>query len=137
MNVKINTHGTRLPVQNGDWIDLFTAEDVSMEQGDFKVISLGVSMELPAGYEAHILPRSSTCKNWGVMMANSMGIVDNSYCGDGDIWGFPCVAIRQTFIPYGTRICQFRVVKNGEPIEFEKVEFLGNESRGGFGSTGV
>ena len=136
MRVKINTHGNKMPVRNGDWIDLFTAEDVSMEKGDFRLISLGVSMELPEGYEAHILPRSSTCKNYGVIMANGMGVVDNAYCGDDDIWGFPCVAIKNTFIPYGTRICQFRLVRSCEPIEFEKVELLGNENRGGFGSTG-
>ena len=137
MKVRINTHGTRLPVQYGDWVDLYTAEEVYMEKGDFRIISLGVSMELPTGYEAHILPRSSACKNYGVMMANSMGVVDNDYCGDDDIWGFPCVAIRNTFIPYGTRICQFRLEKVGEPIEFVEVKNLGNESRGGFGSTGA
>lgn len=136
MKVRINTHGTRMPIQHGDWVDLYTAEDVSMEKGDFRVISLGVSMELPEGYEAHILPRSSTCKNWGVLMANSMGVVDNGYNGDEDVWGFPCVAVRNTYIPYGTRICQFRLERVCERIEFEPVEKLGNESRGGFGSTG-
>lgn len=137
MRVRINPHGGKMPEQNGDWIDLYTAEEVMLRPGDFKVISLGVSMELPRGYEAHILPRSSTFKRWGILMANGMGIVDNSYCGDEDVWGFPAYATRTVTIPKGTRICQFRLERVSEPVEFEEVEMLGNADRGGFGSTGL
>lgn len=137
MKIKINTHGNPVPVAKGDCIDLCTAEDVVLDPLEFKIISLGVSMELPEGYYAQVTPRSSTCKNFGIIMANSIGIIDHSYCGDNDIWGFPAVAIRHTEIPKGTRICQFRLVKQMEPVEFEQVELLGNADRGGFGSTGV
>lgn len=136
MKVRINTHGNELPVCHGEWIDLYTAEDVVMDPLDFKIISLGVSMELPEGYYANILPRSSTCKNHGIIMANSMAVIEHDFCGDGDVWGFPAVAIRHTEIPKGTRICQFRLMRQGESVEFEQVESLGNPDRGGWGSTG-
>lgn len=136
MNVKINTHGGPVPVCNGEWVDLFTAEDVVLRKGEFRIISLGVSMELPAGYYAQMVPRSSACKNHGVIMANSVGIIESTYCGDDDIWGFPAVAIRDTEIPKGTRICQFCLVEKHPSIEFIQVEKLGNPDRGGFGSTG-
>ena len=137
MKVLINTHGNPIPVVNGEWIDLFTAEDVTLKQFEYKVISLGVSMQMPKGYYGHLVPRSSAFKNFGVMMTNSIGIIENDYNGDDDIWGFPAVAFRDTFIPKGTRICQFRLFKSAEPVEFEQVETLGNENRGGFGSTGT
>lgn len=136
MKIKINTHGNPVPIAKGEWVDLYTAEDAELKQFEFKIISLGVSMELPEGYYARIVPRSSTFKNFGVIMTNSMGIIEHSYCGDGDIWGFPALAMRDTFIPKGTRICQFQIEKQSESIEFESVEALGNEDRGGFGSTG-
>ena len=137
MLVKINTHGGPLPVSHGEWVDLFTAEDVVMEPLEFRYISLGVAMELPEGYYAYLLPRSSTCAKHGIIQANSMGVFEHNFCGDNDIWKFPAVAIRHTEIPKGTRICQFRLVKQTEPIEFEQVEILGNPDRGGFGSTGT
>lgn len=137
MNVKINTHGGPVPVSHGEWVDLYTAEDVSLDTLELKRISLGVSMELPEGYYAHVVPRSSACEKWGIIMGNSMGVIENRYCGDGDIWGFPAVAIRPTTIPKGTRICQFRLVKQAEPVVFEQVESLGNKDRGGWGSTGT
>lgn len=137
MKVRINTHGNQLPDSHGEWVDLYTAEDVRLDPLDFKIISLGVAMELPDGYYAQVVPRSSTCKNFGVIMANSVGIIEHSYCGNDDIWGFPAVAIRHTQIPKGTRLCQFRLVKQDEPIEFEEVEDLGNPNRGGWGSTGT
>jgi len=136
MIIKINTHGNAMPEQHGDWIDLSITEDVHMRTGEMKVISLGVSMELPVGYYAKVLPRSSTPKKWGIMMANSCGIIDNKYCGDGDIWGFPAYAFRETFIPKGTRIAQFCIVRKEEPVKLVQVESLGNSDRGGFGSTG-
>jgi dUTP pyrophosphatase len=136
MKIKINTHGNKMPETHGEWTDLSTAEDVTLSQNEFKIISLGVSMQLPEGYYAEMLPRSSTFKNFGILMANSMGVIENSYCGDNDIWGFPALAMRDTTIPEGTRVCQFRLVKCAEPVEFEQVETLGNPDRGGFGSTG-
>lgn len=120
-----------------DWIDLRAAEDVEMKQGEFRLISLGVAMELPAGYEAHMVPRSSTFKNFGIIQANSMGIIDGSYCGDNDIWRFPAIAMRDTQIHVGDRICQFRIMKNQPTLVFEEVEHLEGADRGGFGSTGT
>lgn len=125
------------PMPNGDHIDLCAAERVEMKAGEFKIIPLGVAMQLPEGYEAHVLPRSSTFKRWGILMTNSMGIIDNSYCGDNDIWGFPALAMRDTVIEAGDRIAQFRIVKKMPPVQFQLVDKLGNEDRGGFGSTGV
>lgn len=136
MKVIINTHGNQLPMAYGEWVDLYTAEDVVIEPLGFKIISLGVSMQLPKGKYAVVVPRSSACKNYGVIMANSIGIIENSYCGNNDVWGFPAVAIRHTEIPKGTRLCQFRLVDQSEAISFEPVEDLGNPDRGGFGSTG-
>ena len=94
MKIRINTHGNELPVSHGEWVDLYTAEDVEMGPLDFKIISLGVAMELPEGYYAQVVPRSSTCKNHGIIMANSIGIIEHSYCGNNDVWGFPAIAIR-------------------------------------------
>ena len=127
--------------EKGDWIDLRAAEEVELQNGEFKLISLGVSMELPAGYHAQLVPRSSTYKNFHIIMANSIGIIDNSYCGDEDIWRFPAIAFGRgefgTTIHKGDRIAQFRIVKNSETILFNQVESLGNANRGGIGSTGV
>ena len=137
--IKIKYHNDILPInkyQNGDWIDLRAAEDVSMKSGDFRLISLGISMKLPEGYEAHIVPRSSTYKHWGIIQANHIGVVDNSYCGDNDIWMFPAIAIRDTTIYKNDRICQFRIVKKQPEIEFEIVEHLDGKDRGGFGTSG-
>ena len=119
-----------------DWIDLRAAETVHLSAGEFKLISLGVAMVLPEGYEAHIVPRSSTFKNYGIIQTNHMGVIDNSYCGDNDIWKFPAYAIRDTDIKFNDRICQFRIVKKQPEIEFKEVKELGNSDRGGFGSTG-
>ena len=119
-----------------DWFDLRAAETVEMKAGDFKLISLGVSMKLPKGYEAHVAPRSSTFKNFGVLQANSFGIIDNSYSGTNDIWRFPALAMRDTVIHEGDRICQFRIVKKQPEVEFIEVDELDKTDRGGFGSTG-
>lgn len=138
MEIKINTHGHPLPENHGEWVDLATAEDVELGFLDFKIISLGVSMELPKGYYAHVVPRSSTFKKWGIIQANSMGVIESDYCGDGDIWGFPALCLRKegVKIPKGTRICQFRIVEKAAAVEFAPVETLGNRDRGGYGSTG-
>jgi dUTP pyrophosphatase len=119
-----------------DWIDLRAAETVDMEPMEFKLIPLGVAMQLPAGYEAHVIPRSSTFKNFGIIQANSMGLIDESYCGDNDQWYFPAIALRKTTILANDRICQFRIMKHQPQIEFREVDNLNNESRGGIGSTG-
>lgn len=119
-----------------DWIDLRSAEHVVLKKGEFRLISLGIAMELPKGYEAHIVPRSSTYKNFGLIQANHCGIVDESYCSNEDIWKFPALAVRDTEIQVNDRICQFRIMEHQPQIEFEEVDDLGNESRGGFGSTG-
>lgn len=120
-----------------DWIDLRAAEDVEMKKGDFKLIPLGVAMQLPAGYEAHMIPCSSTYKNFGVIQANHMGMFDESYCGDNDQWYFPAIAMRDTIIHAGERICQFRIIEHQPHLNFIKVESLGNRNRGGLGSTGT
>lgn len=120
----------------GDWIDLRSAETVFLEKGEYALIRLGVGMILPADYEAHVLPRSSTPSKFGIVCANSMGIIDNSYSGDADEWKFPAVAIRDTVIHKNDRICQFRIVKNQPGITFEVVDHLRENSRGGIGSTG-
>ena len=119
-----------------DWIDMRAAEDVELKAGEFRLIPLGVAMELPQGYEAHIVPRSSTFKNFGIIQTNHMGVIDESYCGDNDQWFFPAYALRDTNIHEGDRICQFRIMEHQPAIVFEEVEYLGHEDRGGHGSTG-
>ena len=120
-----------------DWYDLRAAETVEMKAGDYKLISLGVSMKLPEGYEAHVVPRSSTFKNFGVLQTNSFGVIDNSYSGTNDIWRFPALAMRDTVIHEGDRICQFRIMKKQPQIEFVEVNELDEIDRGGIGSTGT
>lgn len=138
--VKIKYHGDVKPIEvfeNGDWIDLRAAEDVDMKAGEFRLISLGVSMKLPEGYEAHIVPRSSTYRHWGIIQTNHMGVVDNSYSGTNDIWKFPALAIRDTAIYKNERICQFRIMKKQPNLGFVPVDELDDEDRGGFGSSGT
>lgn len=137
--IKIKYHNDIRPLEildNGDWIDLRAAEDVNLEKGDFRLISLGVSMKLPDGYEAHIVPRSSTFKHWGIIQANHMGVIDNSYCGDNDIWKFPAIATRDAVIYKNDRICQFRIMRKQPCVRFDTVEHLNEPDRGGFGSSG-
>lgn len=139
MKIKIKYHADIEPLKmsdNGDWCDLRLAEDVEMKAGEFKVLSLGISMLLPEGYEAIVIPRSSTFKNWGIRQANCVGLIDNSYCGDNDVWGFPAEATRPVVIPKNTRICQFRIQKKMDKLTFQTVEHLERPDRGGFGSTG-
>ncbi len=119
-----------------DWIDLRAAEDVTLQKGEFKLIPLGVAMELPKGYEAHVVPRSSTFKNFGVIQTNHQGVIDCSYCGDNDQWFMPVYAVRDTQIHVNDRICQFRIMENQPKLSFEEVASLDNEDRGGNGSTG-
>ncbi len=119
-----------------DWIDLRAAEDVELKKGEFRLIPLGVAMELPAGYEAHVVPRSSTFKNFGIIQTNHQGVIDCSYCGDNDQWFMPVYAVRDTQIQVNDRICQFRIMENQPKIVFNEVKRLNNEDRDGFGSTG-
>lgn len=119
-----------------DWIDLRAAENVVLKQGEFKLINLGVSMQLPEGYEAVVVPRSSTFKNFGIIQTNHMGVIDETYCGDNDVWRMPALAVRDTEICVNDRICQFRIQRHQPEISFEEVENLGNSDRGGIGSTG-
>jgi len=120
-----------------DWIDLRAAEDVELKCGEYKLIPLGVAIALPKGYEAHVVPRSSTYKNFGVIQANHMGVIDESYCGDNDWWFVPVIAMRDTKIEKGSRICQFRIMEHQPKIIFEETDKLGGTDRGGFGSTGI
>ena len=141
VNIKIKYHTDgieklRYIDEKSDFIDLRSAEDVELKAGEFKLIPLGVSMQLPKGYEAHLIPRSSTFKTWGIIQTNSMGLIDESYCGDNDIWKMPVYATRDTVIHKNDRICQFRIMEHQPTIEFEEVEHLEGEERGGFGSTG-
>ncbi len=119
-----------------DWIDLRSAENVKLREGEFHLVPLGIAMELPIGYEAHIVPRSSTFKNFGIIQTNSCGVVDESYSGNGDQWFMPVLAMRDTEIHVNDRICQFRIFEHQPAIEFEEAEKLGGVDRGGFGSTG-
>ena len=140
LEIKIKFHDDELirpeKISKGDLIDLRAAEDVEMKAGDFKLISLGVSMKLPEGWKAQVYPRSSTFKNFGIIQANSVGQIDNSYSGTNDIWKFPAIALRDTVIHKNDRICQFEIVPIQPPIRFTEVQVLDNEDRGGIGSTG-
>lgn len=142
MNIKIKYFTDIEPIEyiggesKSNWIDLRCAEDVDLKAGEFKLIPLGVGMILPEGYEANIVPRSSTFKNYGVIQTNHYGVIDNSYSGDNDQWRFPAYATRDVHISKNDRICQFRINKIQPTIEFETVEHLNGTDRGGFGSSG-
>ena len=124
------------PQIHSDWIDLRAAEEIKLCAGDYKAIPLGVAMQLPAGYEAHLMPRSSTFKTWGVIQPNSMGVIDNSYCGSNDEWKMQVYALRDTVIEVNDRIAQFRIMENQPKLSFVECEQLEGKNRGGFGSTG-
>ena len=139
--IKIKYHDKEIPrlqkIEKGDWIDLCAAETITMRPNTYHLISLGVSMKLPDGYEAHIVPRSSTFKHWGLIQTNGVGIIDNSYSGDHDVWCMPVYATRETIVNKGDRICQFRLIERMKAPEFTEVEHLSDTDRGGFGSTGA
>jgi len=126
-------------IEKGDWIDLYTAEDYDLFEGKLQLLHLGVAMKLPEGYEAHIVPRSSTFKNFQIIQSNHQGVVDNSYCGPNDWWYFPAISMKtgQNHIPKGSKICQFRIMKKQPDLVFDEVEKLDGNDRGGFGSTGT
>lgn len=135
----LNDTITRLEYIDGksDWIDLRAAERVEMKAGEFRLIHLGVAIKLPEGYEAHIVPRSSTFKNFGIIQTNSIGVIDETYCGNDDVYRYPVYAVRDTRIHVNDRICQFRIQKHQPRIVFDEVESLDGPARGGFGSTGI
>ena len=139
--IKIHYFSDDLPrlqkTGKGDWIDLYAAQTMQLRAGDFALIPLGVSMQLPEGYEARTAPRSSTFRRWGILQANSVGVIDNSYCGTNDEWKLPVYATRDTVIEKGDRICQFRIMRNQPRLHFTRVEHLEGPDRGGFGSTGI
>ncbi len=139
--VRIKYHHEDMPrlkkIKQGDWIDLYTSEEVVLKANEFIYIDLGISMELPAGYEAIMAPRSSTFKNWGLIQTNSIGVIDSSFASDSDIWKFPAYATRDVTISAHTRIAQFRIQKIQPDFVFEEVNSLGNAVRGGLGSTGT
>lgn len=140
-------------VEGGDYIDLRAAEDTHMVHGEYKIIPLGVAMQLPRGYEAQVIPRSSTFAKYGIILANSVGLIDESYCGEDDQWGFPAICLceyspctevhrdeepcKRILIPKGARIAQFRIMYHMQNLDIEYVDHLDGKSRCGFGSTGV
>lgn len=122
--------------EKSDWIDLRAAADVEFKAGEYKMIPLGIALKLPKGYEAHVVPRSSTFKTYGLLLVNSMGIIDETYCGDNDQWFMPVYATRDTKVSFNDRICQFRIMEHQPAFSFREVERLDGVDRGGFGSTG-
>jgi dUTP pyrophosphatase len=140
VTIRIKTFGEQyMPekIAKGDWIDLRAHGEYTLKKGEQKYIMLGVAMELPEGYEAYVVPRSSMTARFGIIQVNSPGIIDRSFCGDSDEWGLSVMAVRDTVIHDKDRVCQFRIQRNQPAIEFVRVEHLGNPSRGGWGSTGV
>lgn len=123
-------------IEKGDWIDLRAAETISLKKDEFKLVPLGVAMELPKGYEAHIVPRSSMFKNFGIIQTNHQAVIDESYCGNDDQWFLPVYALRDSTINKNDRICQFRIIEKMPPIDIIEVEELTGKNRGGIGSTG-
>ncbi|MBQ1843724.1 MAG: deoxyuridine 5'-triphosphate nucleotidohydrolase [Lachnospiraceae bacterium] len=141
MEIKIKYHTDKIEKLRyidgkSDWIDLRVAKDYDLKKGDFALIDLGISVKLPEGYEMITAPRSSTFKNYGLLQSNSIGVVDESYCGDDDILMMPVYATRDVHISVNDRICQFRIFRHQPAIEFVECDHLSDESRGGFGSTG-
>lgn len=124
-------------IEKGDWIDLYAAENTVVKENEVTLIPLGVAMKLPDGYEAQLAPRSSTFKNFKIIQANSVGVIDNSYCGPDDWWYFPAISLHgERMIKKNEKICQFRIVEKQPEISFEEVDKLTDKNRGGFGSTG-
>lgn len=135
--ILIKYHEGAFPIEcHGAWYDLAVPEDIEMKAGDFKIIPFNISMKMPVGYEGYLAPRSSTFKKWGILQANSIGIIEEEYCGENDIWGMPAYATKDVVIPKGTRIAQIRIQKRQPEIEFIEVEHMEDPSRGGYGSTG-
>ena len=140
MTIKVHYHTNitpLAPIRQGDWIDLRCAEETVILPGEYIEIPLGISIQLPPGYEAIVAPRSSTFRNYGIILVNSIGVIDEPYCGDDDEWRFPAYGTREAVIPKDARIAQFRIIEHQPGIDFVTVPTLGNKSRGGLGSTGI
>ncbi len=141
LELKVKYHDSELikleQVEGSDWIDLRSATDIEIEQFESKKISLGISIEIPIGFEAHIAPRSGTFDKYGIIMTNGLGIIDNKYKGNEDIWGMNVWAVRKTKINKNDRICQFRIIEKQPNLIFNEVDDMNNENRGGWGSTGI
>ena len=138
MEVRINTHGNPVPTNHegkGDWFDLSVCEDIELKKGEYKQISLGISVETPVGYTTYVVPRSSTFKHYGIILVNSVGVIDSSYCGDEDVISFLALATRDCVIKKGERIAQMMTFPTPD-IKYVETSFLGNANRGGIGSTG-
>lgn len=152
LKIKIKTFGDQfIPriLNIGDWIDLRCNEDYAADKEEYRLLKLGVAMQLPEGFEAVVAPRSSTFKHWGILLVNSLGIIDNSYSGDNDEWRFPAYFTRRAILHKGDRICQFRIQLSQKAtlwqklkwlfssgIKIEQVEKLSTIDRGGIGSSG-
>jgi dUTP pyrophosphatase len=141
MQIKIKYFNDKLlpleKITKGNWIDLRASRSIVLRKGESLNIPLGIAMELPQGYEAHIVPRGSTFKNFKIVQTNHMGVVDTTYCGDTDEWSMPVLAVENTVILMNERICQFRIMESMCEFEFITVKTLGNVDRSGFGSTGI
>lgn len=141
MRINVKYHApidalTKIGGKKSDWVDLRCAEEVEMKAGEFRYISLGVSIKMPKDHEAIVAARSSTFEKYGVLMANGIGVIDETYCGDGDVWKFPAYATRDTHIPFNARICQFRIFPHQQNLRFIRVETMEDPDRGGLGSSG-
>lgn len=138
--VKVLYHDEELEklkkISQGDWTDLRSAEDVVMKKGEWRLIDLGISMELPEGYEAIMAARSSLFKNTGLIVTNAIGVIDHSYCGPEDHWKLSVYATRDTEVHKNDRIAQFRIQRIQPEVFFKTVDKLNNPNRNGFGSTG-
>lgn len=143
IKIKYLQDATRMnKITKGNWIDVYAYEDTFVPEGERAMINLGFALELPKGWEGHLAPRSSTFKTWGIIQTNSVGVVDDTYIGDNDIWHMPVYCLQAkdengTWIKTGDKIGQFRIMEVMPEIEFEEVESFGNQDRGGFGTTGV
>lgn len=147
IRVKYFDNATKLQkIAKGNWIDVYANKDIFVVEGERAMIPLGFALELPKGWEAHLAPRSSTFKTWGIIQTNSVGVVDDTYIGDNDQWHMPVFCLQGkdiegidqgTWIKKGDKIGQFRIMEVMPEIEFEEVESFGNSDRGGFGTTGA
>lgn len=151
LRIKYFENATKLKkITKGNWIDVYANKDIFVKSNERAMIPLGFALELPNGWEGHLAPRSSTFKTWGIIQTNSVGIVDDTYIGDNDQWHMPVFCLQGkdviiedniektgTWIRKGDKVGQFRIMEVMPSIEFEEVEFFGNDNRGGFGSTGV
>lgn len=151
MNIKVQSDEGCFPLitDNGDLIDLYNKETITLTQGQYILLDLGVRMQIPKGFKANVYPRSSTFNKYGIMLANSVGQIDSTYCGPDDVWKAPVIAMRDTIIPKEVRICQFEIVPSMFSNIFQKLKWLlfgkvrltevkklKNKNRDGFGSSG-